>query len=433
MTHELRINGDRLWQSLMEMARIGALPGGGCGRLTLTDDDQIARDLFTRWCEEAGCSVKFDNLGNMFARRSGRNPDLPPIAIGSHLDTQPHGGRFDGVYGVMAGLEVIRSLNDHGLETEAPIEVVNWTNEEGARFAPAMLCSGVYAGLFDLEFALGQTDVNGLRLGEELARIGYAGCEPCGAHEIGAFLEVHIEQGPVLERHSEVIGVVVGGQGQRWYDVTVSGRDAHSGSTPMPGRKDALVASARLVSAVQDIALAHGPDGVGTVGELHVSPNSRNTIPGEVRFTIDFRHPDDTVLSAMDQAIRGAVDEETSAQVTLDMIWHNPPVRFDQRCVNAIETATCTLGLPYRRMVSGAGHDACQVARKVPTAMVFVPCKDGLSHNEAEWAKPDHLTAGCNVLFQAALALSQQSVLAFHSEVEAGNTKKIPHPTAQEI
>ena len=429
MTNAVKINGNRLWQSLMELARIGALPGGGCGRLTLTDDDQIARDLFTRWCEEAGCAVKIDRLGNMFARRPGRNPDLPPIAIGSHLDTQPHGGRFDGVYGVMAGLEIVRSLNDHGLETDASIEIVNWTNEEGARFAPAMLCSGVYAGLFDLEFALSRTDSDGVTLKEELARIGYAGTEPCGGHEIGAFLEVHIEQGPVLERHDEVIGVVTGGQGQRWYDVTVTGRDAHSGSTPMPGRSDALVAAAHLITAVQDIALAHGPDGVGTVGELNVIPNSRNTIPGEVRFTIDFRHPDDDALSLMDEAMQKVAVAVTIAKVDLDVIWHNPPVRFDLRCVDAIQTSALELGYPHRQMISGAGHDACQVARKVPTAMVFVPCKDGLSHNEAEWAEPDHLTAGCNVLFKAALALSQQPALTSGQDAEGGNTKKIKCPT----
>ena len=411
MTGNLRINGDRLWQSLMDMAQIGALPNGGCGRLTLSDDDQIARDLFTQWCEEAGCTVTFDRLGNMFAHRPGRNPELPPIAIGSHLDTQPHGGKFDGVYGVMAGLEIIRSLNDHDISTDAPIEVVNWTNEEGARFAPAMLCSGVYAGLFDLEFALNRIDAEGLGLKGELERIGYAGDEPCGAHKLGAFLEAHIEQGPVLERHDEVIGVVAGGQGQRWYDVTIIGQDAHSGSTPMPGRCDALVAASRIINAVNTIARSHGPDGVGTVGELNVSPNSRNTIPGEVRLTIDFRHPNDTILSAMDEAIHAVVDAERDVDVHLDMIWHNPPVKFDPRCVDAIETATQNFGYPHRRMVSGAGHDACQIARKVPTAMVFVPCKDGLSHNEAEWAEPDHLTAGCNVLFQTALALSTESAL----------------------
>lgn len=408
MSSNHRINGARLWQSIIEMAKIDALPGGGCGRLTLTDGDLEARALFTRWCEDAGCAVTYDRLGNMFARREGRDPDALPIAIGSHLDTQPHGGKFDGVYGVLAGLEVVRTLNDLGLETDAPIEIVNWTNEEGARFAPAMLCSGVYAGLFDLEFALSREDAEGKRFGEELERIGYAGSEPCGAHQFGAFLEAHIEQGPVLERHEEVIGVVTGGQGQRWYDVTVTGRDAHSGSTPMLGRSDALVAAARMIQEVQRIALAYGPDGVGTVGALHVTPNSRNTIPGEVRFTIDFRHPDDAVLSGMDNAIRRAAVEEKEAEVALDMIWHNPPVKFDEACVSAIETAAKDSGLPWRRMVSGAGHDACQVARRVPTAMVFVPCREGLSHNEAEWAEPNHLEAGCNVLLQAALTLSRQ-------------------------
>jgi len=408
VTRDVRVDGDRLWESLMEMAQIGALPGGGCGRLALTDDDRRARDLFSRMCADAGCDLTIDRLGNMFASRPGRDPGLPPVAIGSHLDTQPHGGRFDGVYGVMAGLEVVRSLNDRGIETDAPIEIVNWTNEEGARFAPAMLCSGVYAGQFGLDFALSRTDSDGLSLEEELARIGYAGDEPCGAREIGAFLEAHIEQGPVLERHGQVVGVVTGGQGQRWYDVKVAGRDAHSGSTPMPGRSDALVATSRMVAAVREIALAHGPEGVGTVGELHVSPNSRNTIPGEVRFTVDFRHPDDSALSSMDKALNAAAEAETEAPVALDMIWHSPPVLFDSRCVGAVESASRRQEYPHRRMVSGAGHDACQVARRAPAAMVFVPCRDGLSHNEAEWAEPDHLAAGCDVLFHAALALSEQ-------------------------
>jgi len=393
----------------MEVAQIGPLPGGGSARLALSDEDLLARQLFTRMCEEDGCSVKFDRLGNMFARRPGRQPDLAPIAIGSHLDTQPHGGRFDGIYGVMAGLEIVRTLNDHKVETDAPIEIVNWTNEEGARFAPAMLCSGVYAGLFDLNFALSRTDVDGISLEEELQRIGYAGNEPCGAHEMGAFLEAHIEQGPILEREEKTIGVVTGGQGQRWYDVTVEGKDAHSGSTPMAGRKDALVAAARMIELVQKIALEHGPDGVGTVGELHVSPNARNTIPGKVTFTIDFRHPDDAVLSRMDAAIQKAASDDPAVSIDLDMIWHNPPVTFDSRCVDAVATSVAALNYPHRRMVSGAGHDACQVARKVPTAMVFVPCRDGLSHNEAEWADPEHLEAGCNVLLGAALSLSKHT------------------------
>lgn len=404
------INGDRLWQSIMQMAQIDALPGGGCGRLALSDGDREARALFTQWCEEAGCSVHFDRLGNMFARREGRKREALPIAIGSHLDTQPHGGKFDGVFGVMAGLEIVRTLNDLRIETDAPIEIVNWTNEEGARFAPAMLCSGVYSGLFELDFALERTDASGLRFGDELDRIGYAGKETCGAHKLGAFLEAHIEQGPVLERANDVIGVVWGGQGQRWYDVTIHGRDAHAGSTPMQGRNDALVAAARVIQAVQQIAIAYAPEGVGTVGELHVSPNSRNTIPGAVKFTIDFRHPNDSVLSGMDNAIRRAVGEEQDMQIELDMIWHNPPVKFDDQCVDAIKTAAKDSGLAWQSMVSGAGHDACQIARKTPTAMVFVPCKDGLSHNEAEWAEPEHLEAGCNILLRAALTLSTQTI-----------------------
>ncbi|MFY0622882.1 MAG: Zn-dependent hydrolase [Pelagimonas sp.] len=412
MSQALRIDRDRLWQSIMEMAQIDALPGGGCGRLALTDGDRQARELFRQWCQDAGCSVTFDRLGNMFARREGRDPDALPIAIGSHLDTQPHGGKFDGVFGVLAGLEIVRTLNDHDVQTDAPIEIVNWTNEEGARFAPAMLCSGVYAGLFDLEFALSRQDSDGVCLGDALESIGYQGALPCGGHKLGAFLEAHIEQGPILENHDEVIGVVTRGQGQRWYDVTVFGRDAHSGSTPMLGRSDALVAAARLIQEIQRIALAYGPEGVGTVGELHVTPNSRNTIPGEVRITIDMRHPDDSVLQGMDNALRHAIECEQDAQVDVQLIWHNPPVVFDDRCVAAIEEAAKASGKPWRRMVSGAGHDACQVARKVPTAMVFVPCRDGLSHNEAEWADPDHLEAGCNVLLQAALTLSNQSTPA---------------------
>lgn len=322
MSEPIRINGARLWQSIMDMAQIDVLPGGGCGRLALTEGDRQARDLFRQWCEEAGCSVTFDRLGNMFARREGRDPEALPIAIGSHLDTQPHGGKFDGVFGVLAGLEIVRTLNEHGVQTDAPIEIVNWTNEEGARFAPAMLCSGVYAGLFDLDFALNREDADGVRFGDALEQIGFAGTQPCGAHQLGSFLEVHIEQGPVLERNEEIIGVVTGGQGQRWYDVTVTGRDAHSGSTPMAGRSDALVTAARLIQEVQNIAMAYGPDGVGTVGEVHVDPNSRNTIPGKVQFTIDMRHPDDSVLRGMDNAVQRAAEAEQDAQVELQMIWH---------------------------------------------------------------------------------------------------------------
>ena len=406
MIADLRINGPRLWQAIMKMAEIDALPEGGCGRLALSQGDKQARDLFKSWCEEAGCSVSFDALGNMFARREGVNNDRLPVAIGSHLDTQPHGGKFDGVYGVLAGLEVVRTLNDNAVQTDAPLEIVNWTNEEGARFAPAMLCSGVYAGLFDLDFAHSRKDDDGVRFDSALRDIGYEGKEACGAHPLGVFLEAHIEQGPILDSAGEPIGVVTGGQGQRWYNITVVGRDAHSGSTPMASRSDALVAAAMLVLEVQHIAKSTDNAAVATVGALTVLPNSRNTIPGLVSFTVDMRHQDDNLLSVMDQRLRQACEDIDDAKIDLEMIWHNPPVIFDKQAISAIRGATRELGYAHREMVSGAGHDACQIARKVPTAMVFVPCKDGLSHNQAESAKPSDLEAGCNVLLHAALRLS---------------------------
>lgn len=399
----LRVNGPRLWSSIMEMAKIGALPAGGCRRLALSDEDREARDLFAEWCKDAGCSIEIDDFGNMFVKRDGVNNSLPPIAIGSHLDTQPHGGKFDGVYGVLAGLEIVRTLNDAGIETEAPIEIINWTNEEGARFAPAMLSSGVYADLFTREFALSRTDTEGKSFEDELKRIGYQGDQACGEHEIGFFLEAHIEQGPILEREEKPIGVVRGGQGQRWYDATVTGQDAHTGSTPMEGRDDALLKAAEFALAVRDIALRRSPDAVATVGEMHVEPNSRNTIAGSVKLTVDVRNPDDDVLSEMDKDLRAAAER---VGVAIEQIWHCPPVKFDEKCVGAIQSAADMMAYPNRVMVSGAGHDACQVARKVPTAMVFVPCAGGISHNEAESATPDDLEAGANVLLHAALQLA---------------------------
>lgn len=405
----VRISRDRLWDSLMQMAAIGALPGGGCCRLALTDADGAGRDLFVAWCEDAGCTVTVDNMGNIFARRPGRRDDLPPIATGSHLDTQPHGGKFDGVYGVLAGLEVVRTLNDNSIETDLPVEIVVWTNEEGSRFAPAMISSGVFAGIFDIEHAWSREDAEGKTLGAELQRIGYAGDEPCGQHPLGALFEVHIEQGPILEREGQTIGVVVGGQGQRWFDVRVAGQDAHSGSTPMDGRRDALAATAPMIAAVEALALANPPYAVATVGSLAVAPNSRNTIPGQIDFTIDLRHPDDDVLEAMGKTLRHdltAIADDRHVGVTINEIWHNPPVVFDAACVDAVRRATVDLGLGHRDMVSGAGHDACMVARKVPTSMIFVPCAGGLSHNEAESATPRDLAAGCDVLLQAMMTMA---------------------------
>jgi len=402
----LRVDGGQLWNSLMAMSEVGATPAGGSCRLALSDEDKAGRDLFVAWCETAGCAVTVDDMGNIFARRAGRRDDLPPVVAGSHLDTQPHGGKFDGVYGVLAGLEVIRTLNDHDVATEAPIEVAVWTNEEGSRFAPAMVSSGVFAGLFERDYALGRQDADGKTIGEELARIGYLGTESCGACPLGAFFEAHIEQGPILEREDETIGVVMGGQGQRWYDVTVEGQDSHAGSTPLPGRRDALVAASAMIAAVRRVAECHPPHAVGTVGQLEVNPNSRNTIPGVVRFSVDLRHPDDATLAVMDEAFRAAAEDAAhgeSVALTIDQIWHNPPVAFDADCITAVRAAAADLGYAHRDMVSGAGHDACQICRVAPTAMIFVPCAGGLSHNEAESAEPADLEAGCNVLLHAML------------------------------
>jgi N-carbamoyl-L-amino-acid hydrolase len=403
----LKVNGERLWASLMELARIGATEKGGVCRLAASDLDGAARRLFISWCEAAGCTVSIDRIGNIFARRPGRNPDLPPIVSGSHLDTQPTGGRFDGAYGVMAALEVVRSLNDLGYETEAPIEIVAWTNEEGSRFSPAMVGSGVFAGVFDLEYGLTRPDnATGVSLGAELARIGFAGSEPVGGRPVGAYFEAHIEQGPILEAAGLPIGVVTGAQGQRWYEITVTGQEAHAGPTPMPRRRDALVGAARMIDAVNRIGHAHAPYACATVGSLSLSPNSRNTIPGRVFFTVDFRHPDDAVLTAMDGELRAACREAAATQnleVEVAEFWYFPPTPFDPRLVAAVREAAAAQGYGHQDIVSGAGHDAVYMARVAPTAMVFVPCVGGISHNEIEDAKPEDLTAGCNVLFNAIL------------------------------
>jgi N-carbamoyl-L-amino-acid hydrolase len=407
--NNLRINGERLWTSIMSMAEIGPGAEGGSCRLALTDVDRQGRDLFVKWCIDSGCSITLDDMGNIFARRSGRNNDMPPVVAGSHLDTQPHGGRFDGIYGVLSALEVIRTLNDFEVTTEAPLEIVVWTNEEGSRFAPAMIASGVFAGLFDKEFAWSRTDSDGFSLGDELRRIGYFGEQVCGEHPMAALLEAHIEQGPILENNEIQIGVVIGGQGQRWYDVTVRGKDSHAGPTPMPGRQDALVASAEIISKVQAIALEHTPDGVGTVGELYVKPNSRNTIPGEVWFSVDIRNPQDDALESMGIQFRQVCSECSArhqVEIEIDEIWTKPPVQFDKKCINAVSQAVSDLAYSNQQIVSGAGHDACQVCQVVPTSMIFVPCAGGLSHNEHESAEPQDLEAGANVLLHAMLNLS---------------------------
>ncbi|HTV91009.1 MAG TPA: Zn-dependent hydrolase [Stellaceae bacterium] len=403
----LKINGGRLWASLMELARIGATAKGGVCRLAAGDLDRDARQLFIRWCEEAGCTVTVDRIGNIFARRPGRRAELRPVMAGSHLDTQPTGGRFDGAYGVMAGLEVVRTLNDLGYETEAPIEIVAWTNEEGSRFSPAMVGSGAFAGVFDLEYGLGRPDnVTGVTLGAELQRIGFAGAEPVGGRPVAAYFEAHIEQGPILEAAGLPVGIVTGAQGQRWYEVTVTGQEAHAGPTPMPRRRDALVGAARMIDAVNRIAHAHAPDACATVGFVQVGPNSRNTIPGRVFFTVDFRHPEDAVLTRMDGELRDACVAAAASQnlaVAVEEFWYFPPTPFDPALVGRVREAAAAQGYAHRDIVSGAGHDAVYMARIAPAAMIFVPCVGGISHNEIEDAKPDDLTAGCDVLLNAVL------------------------------
>ena len=408
---DLQIDAARLWASLMELARIGETPLGGVRRITLTDLDRQGRDRVVEWFRAAGLEVRVDPIGNIFGRRAGRDASRPPVVAGSHIDTQPSGGKFDGAYGVLAGLEVVRTLNDRGIRTEAPIEVAAWTNEEGSRFTPVMMGSGVFAGAFSLQHALSQADIDGKSVGGELSRIGYAGSAPLGT-PIGAYFEAHIEQGPILEETRNTIGIVTGALGQRWFDVTVTGMNAHAGPTPMELRRDALLAASRLVGEVHRIALTEAPHGRGTVGFMQVMPNSRNVVPGEVKFSVDFRHPEDSGLKAMEEKLRAAcaqVEDECHVVVRMQEVVYFPPCRFDPRCVAAVRAGAQAAGYSSLEIVSGAGHDAVYVAGVAPTAMIFVPCREGISHNELEDAKPEHLAAGCNVLLYAMLSLAGAS------------------------
>lgn len=407
---ERHVDSARLWQSLMDLARLGATAKGGVCRLALTDLDRQARDLFVQWTEAAGCTVSVDAVGNIFARRPGRNPKLPPVMTGSHIDTQPTGGKFDGCFGVMAGLEVLRTLNDLGIETEAPLEVVVWTNEEGSRFAPCMMGSGVFAGKFSLEETLAKRDAQGVSVGEALDAIGYAGPRAVLGHPVGAYFEAHIEQGPILEDQAKTIGVVLGALGQKWFDLTLRGVEAHAGPTPMHLRKDALVGAAAVVEAVNRTAHAHQPHACGTVGCLQAYPGSRNVIPGEVRMTLDFRHLEGGQLEAMIADVRTVI-EATCAKHGLS---HElvptadfPALYFDRGCVDAVRQSAQALGLPHMDIVSGAGHDAIFLAELGPAGMIFVPCENGISHNEIENATPEDLAAGCAVLLRAMLAASE--------------------------
>jgi beta-ureidopropionase / N-carbamoyl-L-amino-acid hydrolase len=404
--HNLQINPQRLWDTLMETAQFGATPKGGIRRLTLTDEDRCVRDWFRAAAEAIGCTVAIDDLGNMFARRAGRNASLPPICMGSHLDTQPTGGKFDGTLGVLGALEAMRTLHEAGYETNAPIEIVNWTNEEGARFAPPMLASGAFAGAFTPAFALARVDRDGKRFGDELDRIGYRGPEKAGARKLGAMFELHIEQGPILEDEGCMIGIVTGVQGMRWYEVTVTGQDAHTGATPMHLRRNALLGAARVIDAIDAIAAEFAPHAVATVGLIENRPNSRNVIPGEVFFTIDLRHPDDDVVERMEARMRALVPRILDPlKLTYEekRIWSAPAVKFAPELVACVRRAAEKAGFATRDIVSGAGHDAAYIARVAPTTMIFVPCRGGISHNEAESTTREQCAAGAQVLLNAVL------------------------------
>ncbi len=405
----LRCNGARLWDSLMTLARIGATPAGGVRRLTLTELDGESRHLVIGWLRECGCGIRIDAIGNIHATRPGTE-NLDPIGIGSHLDTQPNGGRFDGAYGVMAGLEVLRSLEDHGIRTRHPVNVTIWTNEEGSRFTPVMMGSGVYAGAFTLKHCLVQRDRDGCSVGEALEAIGFDGRDTAPA--LAAYIEPHIEQGPILEAESITIGAVETALGQRWFDVVITGQDAHAGPTPLAMRRDALLGAARLIAAVRRIAEDHPDEARGTVGQLDVTPNSRNVIPGRVALTVDLRNARDETLSRMVDALRTqceTIAREDGLEIALEEVVYFPPCRFDPALVAAVEQAASRLGHSCRRIASGAGHDAVYVARRHPAAMIFVPCEGGISHNEIENAQPGHLAAGTDVLLEAVLAFDRDA------------------------
>ena len=401
----LSVNGERLWATLMETARFGGTPGGGITRLPVTDADRDVRDWFVEACKAIECSVTVDEMGNIFARRQGEDASLSPISFGSHLDTQAAGGKFDGTAGVLSGLEVMRTLHEAGFQTRAPLELINWTAEEGGRFPP-LFGSGVFAGAYERDWAYNSKDPEGIRFLDELERVGYRGKEGTPGHKLGAYFEIHIEQGPVLESEDKVIGVVVGARGQLWYDVVVTGLQGHAGTTPMAMRKDAMTTFTRIAGEVFGLAWAYAPEGLATIGHVEVIPNSRNVIPGAVSFTIDLRHSDKSLLHRMDDELVALVDRIAAGSetvVSLKKFWTVEPMDFDSKCVAAVRTAAQQLGYSHMDIVTGPGHDALQVARVAPTAMIFIPCEHGISHNEAENVKPEHVTAGANVLLNAVL------------------------------
>ncbi|MCF6343471.1 MAG: Zn-dependent hydrolase [Devosiaceae bacterium] len=406
----LKINSERLWESLMDMAKIGPGIAGGNNRQTLTDEDSEGRKLFQHWCEEAGLSMGVDKMGTMFMRREGQDANALPVYVGSHLDTQPTGGKYDGVLGVLAGLELVRTLNDLDIKTKHPIVVTNWTNEEGTRFAPAMMASGVFANMHTLDWAYDKEDAEGKKFGDELKRIGWLGDEEVGARKMHAFFELHIEQGPILEAENKEIGVVTHGQGLSWTEVTIIGKDSHTGSTPMPMRKNAGLGMAKILQLVDDIAYSHKPDAVGAAGHIDIYPNSRNVIPGKVVFTIDFRSPDLATIQDMESRLKTEAKKicaEMGLGISFEKVGGFDPVTFDEKCVSAVRNAAERLGYSHRNLISGAGHDACWISRTAPTAMVMCPCVDGLSHNEAEEISKEWATAGAEVLMHAVVEIAE--------------------------
>lgn len=406
----LRINGDRLWDTIHEIAKIGPGIAGGSNRQTVTDEDAEGRALFQKWCEEAGLTMGVDEMGTMFMTRPGTDPDALPVYVGSHLDTQPTGGRYDGVLGVLSGLEIARTLNDLDIKTKHPIVVTNWTNEEGTRFAPAMMASGVFAGIFSKEWAYDKADAKGLKFGDELKRIGWMGDEEVGARKMHAFFELHIEQGPILETEGKDIGVVTHGQGLRWIQITVTGKESHTGSTPMPMRKNAGRGLAQITELVHEIAMDNAPNAVGAIGHIDVYPNSRNIIPGKVVFTVDMRsHEIDTLTGMVNRLMEEApkLCEALGVTFEAEIVGEFDPPAFDEKLVGSIRNAAERLGYSHMDIISGAGHDACWINRVAPTAMIMCPCVDGLSHNEAEDISKEWASAGCDVLFHAVIETAE--------------------------
>ncbi len=410
LSDNLKLDGDRLWQSLMDMAKIGPGVAGGNNRQTLTDEDAEGRELFKKWCLKENLKMGLDSMGNMFAERPGTEPDLLPVYVGSHLDTQPTGGKYDGVLGVLGALEMMRTLNDLNIKTRRPIVIVNWTNEEGTRFAPPMMASGVFAGMHTQDWAYGRTDADGKKFGDEIQRIGWVGDEKVGARKMHAFFELHIEQGPILEAENKDIGVVTHGQGLNWLQVTLTGRESHTGSTPMSMRLNAGLGMARITELVHAIAMKNQPEAVGAVGHCDVYPNSRNIIPGKCVFTIDFRSPSFDTQESMERELREGAEKiakELKLGLEIEKAGHFDPVTFDETCVAAVRNAAERLGYSHRNLISGAGHDACWINKVAPAAMVMCPCVDGLSHNEAEEISKDWASKGANVLFQAVLETAE--------------------------